>query len=546
MLGFLQSAIGFMIILGPLVVVHEFGHYIFARIFGVKAEIFSVGFGPKLWSKQLGETELRLSAIPLGGYVKLLGEDRDSELPEKELRRALHRQAAWKRFFIFFGGPLFNFLFAIVVLMAILVIGEPQVSNVIGRVVKGSAAEQAGFRSGDRIVGVDGKPVKRFEEVALALNESPDRVMQFEVVHLGQDKPVTLEVKPSSESGYSVYGESTQVGEIDGLMIAPRASVAGVSNSASAAAKAGIKTGDQITEVSGKPVMSWEELELAYAQAPSGSEVKLKIQNIKSKETRDATLRKTDASKPMFEAWGLHSSELFVRETVAKSPAQQAGVQTGDRLVAVGSRQVQSFFELRDAVQKEGEKTGKINLTWERDGKRMTAIITPTATKTKDAVLKEMTNYTVGVMPMLAMAEPEMVVERVWNPFKLVYKGTEKMLVLTWRNVVSLRKMITGDVSVNTLGGPIMIARIAGESLARGITTFLTNMAIFSVGLGILNVLPIPVLDGGHLLLLAIETVRGRPLNIRTMEIIQLVGLCLILMLMGLAFKNDFVRLQSF
>src|SRR5690348_3870657 len=123
MLGFLQSILGFLIILGPLVVVHEFGHYIFARIFGVKAEIFSIGFGPVLWRKQLGETELRISAIPLGGFVKLLGEDRDAELSAAEQKRALHRQAAWKRFFIFFGGPLFNFLFAIVVFMAMLAVG---------------------------------------------------------------------------------------------------------------------------------------------------------------------------------------------------------------------------------------------------------------------------------------------------------------------------------------------------------------------------------------------------------------------------------------
>src|SRR4051794_2651765 len=109
------SILGFLIILGPLVIVHEFGHYFFARVFGVKAEIFSIGFGPRIWNKQLGETELRVSAIPLGGYVKLLGEDRESELSAEEQKRALHRQPAWKRFFIFFGGPLFNFLFAILV-----------------------------------------------------------------------------------------------------------------------------------------------------------------------------------------------------------------------------------------------------------------------------------------------------------------------------------------------------------------------------------------------------------------------------------------------
>src|SRR5687767_3717079 len=150
------SVLGFFIILGPLVIVHEFGHYIFARIFGVKAEIFSLGFGPVLAKKQIGETEWRLSAIPMGGFVKLLGEDRDQPLPPELQNRALGRQEPWKRFFIFAGGPLFNFLFAIVIFMVILVIGEPQMASVIGRVVKGSPAAVAGFQSGDRIVAVNG------------------------------------------------------------------------------------------------------------------------------------------------------------------------------------------------------------------------------------------------------------------------------------------------------------------------------------------------------------------------------------------------------
>src|SRR5580704_4972599 len=120
--SFLHSLLAFVIILVPLVVFHEFGHFIFAKIFGVKAEVFSVGFGPKLWKKQMGETQFCISAIPLGGYVKLLGEDMESEIPPEEQQRALHRQKPWKRFFIFFGGPLFNFILAIFIFMAILMI----------------------------------------------------------------------------------------------------------------------------------------------------------------------------------------------------------------------------------------------------------------------------------------------------------------------------------------------------------------------------------------------------------------------------------------
>ena len=154
-LSILQSVFAFIIILVPLVVFHEFGHFVFAKIFGVKAEVFSVGFGPSLWKRQKGETEFRLSAIPMGGYVKLLGEDRDAPLSEEEQKRALHRQKPWKRFFIFFGGPLFNFILAIFLFMAIMAIGEPQVASVIGRVVHDSPAEKAGFRSGDRVVSVN-------------------------------------------------------------------------------------------------------------------------------------------------------------------------------------------------------------------------------------------------------------------------------------------------------------------------------------------------------------------------------------------------------
>ena len=131
------SILGFLVILGPLVVFHEFGHYIFARYFNVKAEVFSIGFGPRIWSKQLGETELRIAAIPLGGFVKLLGDEPDRELSPEEAKRSLSRQEPWKRFLIFFGGPLFNLILAVLVFMAILAIGEPQMASVLGRVVQG-------------------------------------------------------------------------------------------------------------------------------------------------------------------------------------------------------------------------------------------------------------------------------------------------------------------------------------------------------------------------------------------------------------------------
>lgn len=548
---FVLSVLGFLIILGPLVIFHELGHYFFARLFNVKAEVFSIGFGPKLWSKQLGETELRIAAIPLGGFVKLLGEDGETELSPEDQKRALQRQSAWKRFFIFFGGPLFNFILAILIFMVILAIGEEQLANVAGRVVRDSVAEQAGFQSGDHILAVNGKPVKKYEEVMNEVNEHPEKDVTFEVKHPGDEKSRSITVKTTSMPGYTVFGEPRMVGEVDGLLPMARAGVVGISNPSSAAAQAGFKSGDRIVQMNGKDLKDWEELERSYAVLPTGAQLTFKVEAKGAKEGEKGEAREISMTKPSPEpnlglALGLHSSELFVEKAVEGSPAEKAGVVKGDRMVAIAEQSVNSFFDLKSAVQKAGEKDGKVLVQWERNGEVLSATITPTATSTKDPELKKITTFTVGIMPMLEYAQPATLTERVLNPFMLLYKGTERMVVFTYRNVVSLGKIVTGDVSMGTLGGPILIGKLAGESLARGLISFLTMMAILSVGLGVLNILPVPVLDGGHLLLLGIEAVRGKPLTIRQMEIVQQVGLSLILLLMVVVFKNDLSRLSIF
>lgn len=539
----LHSIFAFIIILVPLVVFHEFGHYVFAKMFGVKAEIFSVGFGHPLFKWKRGETEWRLSVIPLGGYVKLLGEDREASISEEEQKRALHRQAPWKRFLIFFGGPLFNFILAIFIFMVILAVGEPQIASVVGRVVHGSIAEKVGFKSGDKIVAIQGKPVKRYDEVILALNENPGKQLNFEVLHQGSANPAHIQVTTSSQSGFSVYGETTDVGEIEGLLPTPRANQIGVSNSHSPAGLAGVKTGDKVIEWNGKPIATWEEIDALYGALPQGASFDLKVLKPTGNETINIHWVKPTLSKGIGEDFGLYSSELFVEKTVPQSPAEEAGLKAGDRLIGVGSKTVESFFDLKDAVQKVGEKEGIVLLRWERDGQIKTASIKPTATSTRDPILNKVTHYTVGVMPMLVMGEPATVIERIWNPFILIPKATERMITFSWRNLVSLRKIITGEVSTGALGGPIMIGKIAGESLARGLIVFLTNMAIFSIGLGVLNILPVPVLDGGHLMLLGVEMIRGKPLTLRQMEIVQGIGLLLIITMMGIAFRNDLARL---
>lgn len=540
------SVLGFIAILAPLVVFHEFGHYIFARLFRVKAEVFSVGFGPRLWSRQWGETEVRISAIPLGGYVKLLGEEPGIELSDEDKKRALHKQAAWKRFLIFFGGPFFNFILAILIFMVILLIGEPQVGTRIARVAPGSDAEQAGFQVGDRITAVEGAPVRFYNQIALTINETVGKPLRFEVERGVPPVKMELVATPQPESGYSIYGEEKEVGAIHGLSPSPRAMLAGVSDPKSPAWIAGIRTGDWILSANSSAITNWESFEVLYSALPAGGVFVLEVGPQAGPARATVQFTKSKPGSSMADEWGLHSAELFVEELVEGAPAQTAGILAQDRLVSVGGKAVNSFSELRSEIQAQSEAQGKIALIWESAGEMKQISIVPQGRLIRDPSLRQKTEYTIGVKPFVAFADPEMLIERVWNPFILAYRGTEKMLIFSWRNLVSIGKMFSGDVSIKTLGGPILIGKIAGDSLERGLISFLNMMAILSVGLGILNVLPIPVLDGGHLLLLMIEVIRGKPLSIQQMELVQQVGLTLILVLMAIVMKNDLTRLPLF
>ncbi len=577
LLSFLHSGMAFVLILLPLVVFHELGHFLFARLFGVKAEIFSVGFGPTLWSRVWSGTEFRFSLIPLGGYVKLLGEDAEAPIALEERPASLHYQAAWKRFFIFFGGPLFNFILATFIFMVILVLGEQQVASRLGRVVHGSFAEKSGLRSGDQILAINQQPLTKFEDLFIILNESANQELELLVVHPQGSSPVRLHIAPTAQEGFSIYGEAGRVGEIDGISPYPRALVVGIDDPHSPAGLAGLTTGDELvdllevtsgskpTPAASEPKLNWESLEARYQAFASGSRLRLSFQKKATAvaalvETPAAPvgavavsvveLRKPETSLGLEADWGLFSSELFIEKVLEGSPAWLAGIMIGDRITAVGDTAVRSFAHLRALVQKSGESTrgegaGKVLLHWQRAGREHVASILPQSTTGHDPTLKKVTQYTIGVAPWLVFAEPEWMIEQVWNPIKLVSLGFQKMVTLSWRNFLSLKKMLFGDVSVGTLGGPLMIGKIAGESLTRGWNTFLNNMAIFSIGLGVLNILPIPVLDGGHLLLLGVEVVRRKPLSVKQMEVVQAIGLVFILSLMVIAFWNDFARLLA-
>lgn len=549
--------VSFIVLLGPLVFVHEFGHFLFAKLFKVRVDTFSMGFGPKFFKKKWGETEYCLSAIPLGGYVKLYGQDPTEQIEPHLRHRALNNLDAWKRFLVFVGGPLFNFLFAIVVFAVMLMVGEPHLAPVVARVEPGSQAYVAGFRSGDVITAVDRQVVTKFSEVDKIISESQGKQLTFRVKRgsVANDKNAAFkEIKttPQPAPGMSIYGEPVEVGEIEGLSNAGRYTTIGVTNPGSAAAKAGLKTGDEIVTFNGTRVKSWEQLEPMVNSALAAGQKSFKFGIVPhevgywSPESRPeaATQAATEVTLPArsLESLGLHSSEMIVSSLVAGSPAQVAGIEPGDRLVSIDGRRVPSFQDLRTRVQKAGEAKGKFELAVERDGKIVRKEVVPTSTVAKDPIGNEVKQFMMGVYPLFVQAEPEMFVERIFNPITLTVEAWSRALDLSAKSLISIKKLFFREVSMGTLGGPILIGKLAGDSMSRGISSFLKVMALISISLAIFNILPIPILDGGHIFLLGIEVIRGKPITLRQTEVVQQVGLSLIVLLLVVVLFNDITR----
>ncbi|MCF8024810.1 MAG: RIP metalloprotease RseP [Desulfobacteraceae bacterium] len=353
----MSMVIGLVIVLGVLIFFHELGHFLTAKAFGVGVEKFSLGFGPKLASKKMGRTEYRISVLPLGGYVKMVGEEPDAEIDPQDIACSFTHKPVYQRMLIVAAGPLFNFVLCIAIFfMLFSAIGVMNLKPVVGEVRPDTPAEASGIKSGDMIVAIEGRTIETWQEMAEVVSKSRGSSMTFTVKRDGVKKDLTL--VPQKETAKNLFGE-----EQERYMIG---------------------------------------------------------------------------------------------------------------IVAAGETE------------------------------------------------------TVRLNPIEAMGES---LFRTWLIIKLT--------------VVSVVKLIQGAISVETLGGPIMIAQMAGEQVQQGAANLLSFIALVSVNLGILNLLPVPVLDGGHLVFFGIEAVKGRPVSLRSREIAQQIGIFLLMMLMVFVFYNDIMRILT-
>jgi regulator of sigma E protease len=445
-MNFIYTVLAFLLSLGPLIVFHELGHYALARLCGVKVLRFSVGMGKVVWSRRFGpdQTEWALSALPVGGYVKML-DKRDPETAPKDdtdLAREFTSQSAFKRMAIIAAGPLANFLLAILLFTALFIHGVDEPAARLYVAPQTGAAWQAGMRNGDTVSALNGHAVRSFTD------------MRWELLSAAVDKrEARFEMRGQRGGSYSAIIPAATMGKLDvdsdvlgalGMDLWRPPAVVGTVLPDGAAARAGLRAGDAVSAIDGKPVADWVEMASVVRKAPGRA------------------LR----------------------------------------------------FDVR------------------RDGAPLTLTVTPQRDPDSGR----------GIIKATPGSQPEMV-----TVTSSPVQALRQAVVSTWEQaammVKMIGKMIMGEVSWKNVSGPITIADAAGQSAHAGLSVFLRFIAFISISLGVMNLLPIPVLDGGHLLYYSLEVLTGRPLPERIGEIAQRAGVGLLFMLMALAVFNDLVRL---
>ncbi len=444
----------FLVAIGILVAVHEFGHYWVAKKLGFKVLRFSIGFGKPLWmrvGRDADRTEYCVAAIPLGGYVKLLDE-REGDVAPADLPRSFTRRPVWQRIAVLLAGPAMNLIFASILYAVLAMIGSQVVKPVIGQVRLDSPAAVAGLQRGDEVVSVGERRVDDIEDLQIALIRefSQDGVVPLRVRRDGAERSVTLRVTQDrlalTEPGRLLPGLGFDLATFSNQTLVQDAPVG------SAGARAGLRTGDRILSVDGQPVVNLGDFQSVVSSEP-GREISIEVER------------------------------------------------AGSRLRIVAAV---------PSVMDQGRPIGRLGIMLEEGGARV---------------------WPPGVMGM-----------RRSGPLDGLVVGVEKTWDMSSLTVQMLWRMVTGQVSTKNISGVVSIAEFAGISAVLGLTAYLGFLAIISVSLGVLNLAPVPLLDGGQIVYQLVEAVKGSPLSERAQNFGQQVGIALLVVLMSLAFYNDISR----
>ena len=540
----------FVLLISILIFVHELGHFAFAKIFGVKVITFSIGFGPKVLKLRGRETEYCVGLFPLGGFVKMLEEAKGTEpvLPE-EKKRTFESQALWKRIVIVLAGPAMNVLFPVVLYTSVYLEDRELLPATVGAVLPGKPADGK-LLPGDLIVAIDGHAVSSFPEVQRIVASRAGVPIRVTVQRDGKSVDVPVTPADEIERVEPVELELVEhVGRI-GFMPSFPAPVIGVHRTDSPAYRAGLRTFDRITAINGRKVERYLDLALALSQN-RGDTVALSflrpvavpqalgglcdiavmdpgvatltpLGRVDGHASEDSVAR----DKDVLARTGIEMSDMYVAFVPEGSSEWKAGLRAGDRIATLDGAP-QRLWKTMNAQLINGPSSMHM-LEWTRAGEPMAG----TFQRGRSAL--RATHW--------APTAPNALVPAPHPLLYAVRGGVEETGRVIRVILVGLVRLLQGRVSLANVSGPITIYDIAGEAGARGPTYFIWAMALISVNLGLINLLPIPVLDGGHLFFFFIEALRRRPISLRAREIASLVGVSVLVVLMLIAFKNDVER----
>lgn len=522
------SSVGpFIILLGILIFIHELGHFLIARRCGVKVEVFSLGFGPKILKFQKNETLYCISLIPLGGYVKMFGDNPFDPVPDSLKSKGFLYKKVPQKLAIAFGGPLMNLLFTLIAFFGLALSGVKSFSPFVGDVESGSVASKQGFNSGDKILAVNKKPVRYLKEVLLEIRNNPEKTLVFDI-EKSSGKKVSLNVVSSLKKNQNIFEFKKQVGDVPGLSPLSQGMLIGVSDINSKAYQYGFRTFDTILEVNNEKIRYWRNLE-RFIKKQKGKSLVFKIK-------RDASevILKT-SSVASLRSFGLESSELYIEKVGRRTPAFEAGLKRGDRLVSINGKILQSWKDVLNKIQSHSEN-GFFDIVYKREGKSFKVSIQPEKMIT-EGLLKE--RFMIGIGSSLSQVYPP---EKI-QPFSVI-EASSYSLSQTWKWLgvitVGLIRLVQGEVSFRTMGGPVAIGRVAHSSYNESFRSFIWIMALISLNLFFFNLLPIPLLDGGHILFFTIEGLVGRALDPRKIFVAQQLGVLILFSFFGFVLFNDF------